>query len=267
MAEKKAMENKKRLLALCLLSVPSLLLAETADEGSCGESVFWQFSTDSVLSIGGDGAMDDYNARIEVPWYSKHTKDIRKIVVEKGVTHIGSYAFADCPATTVELSEGIESIGNYAFRYCHNIRRIELPASLEEIGKFAFDQTDLDTVYIKNGTPPQIGANAFVNSKGINTDIAGTTTDVNDPGFPFIAVPCTAVDTYKEAWPAYTEGIVCAAQNSLPEAVRAETDRHDIRLYDLHGRLIGQEVELDERLQALPKGIYIAGRKKHIVNK
>ncbi len=269
---KRAMANKlQQLLLASLLSAPTSLFGATIAEGDCGDGTVWNFSTDSVLTIGGTGSIADYSARLDVPWYTPYAKSIRKIVVEEGVTHIGNYAFADCRATEVDLPEGLESIGNYAFRYCHNISRIDLPASLVEIGKFAFDQTNLDTVFLSAETPPTIGTNAFVNSSDINSDIAGTTSNVDELAFPFLAVPPTAIDAYKDAWPTYAEGIVCPDTivkefTSLPTERDGQAANRQTWVYDLYGHLVRHQPEDGNSLQGLPNGIYIQNGKKYRIN-
>lgn len=197
-------------LSITALLFPCVLSANTIDGGDCGKGVSWSFSSDSVLIISGTGAMDDYTSRMDVPWYGDYAKKIRKIVVEDGVSHLGKYAFASCDAKNVELGDGLKSIGNYAFRYCHNVQYLTLPPSLETIGKYAFDQTNIDVVIVEGTTPPTLGAKAFVTSSDLSTDIAGTTTTVNDLGFPFFSVPCGVADVYKSVWTDYANGVYCA---------------------------------------------------------
>ena len=208
--ENRDMASKRLRSFLIVLAAVANLHAGSIAEGVCGDNVSWQISTDAVLTISGTGAMDDYSARIDVPWYADYSKSIRKIVVEEGVSHIGKYAFADCVAKEVDLSEGLSSIGNYAFRYCHNIQSITFPASLESVGKFAFDQTNLETVVVTGSTPPALGTKAFVTANDINTDVAGTSTTVNDLDYPYFSVPCGNVEDYKQVWPTYAAGVYCA---------------------------------------------------------
>ena len=57
--------------------------------------------------------MPDYN--YFAPWYSQREK-INKVVIENGVTNIGSYAFNGCVNfTSITIPNSVTSIGNYAF--------------------------------------------------------------------------------------------------------------------------------------------------------
>ena len=58
--------------------------------GSCGDNVNWSYA-DGVLTITGSGAMDDYDWG-DAPWYVSRS-DIATVVIDAGVTSIGSYAF------------------------------------------------------------------------------------------------------------------------------------------------------------------------------
>ena len=64
--------------------------------GTCGENVNWKLSGDGTLTISGAGPMDDYNNRLGgnqgMPsWYAYRTQ-IKKVVIEDGVTSIGKNA-------------------------------------------------------------------------------------------------------------------------------------------------------------------------------
>lgn len=66
------------------------------------------------------------------------TKTAKKAVISKYMKYIGSRAFENCVGLeTVELPDGLEKVEEFAFCSC-NIRKIHIPASVEEIGKYAF---------------------------------------------------------------------------------------------------------------------------------
>lgn len=99
------------------------------DYGTCGDGLTFQLTSDGVLHIYGDGAMDDarersipdayYDAKEDsVPW-AWYAHEVRKVVFEGGCTRVGAGVFADCK----NLSQAI------------------LPASVESIGKDAFSNT------------------------------------------------------------------------------------------------------------------------------
>ena len=87
----------------------------------------YTISADGVLTITGTGAMQNYSSADHAPWYT-YRAQVKKIVVEDGITTIGEYAFAEMNAvTSVTLPEGIEEIPLYAFYNCSALRTIDLP--------------------------------------------------------------------------------------------------------------------------------------------
>ena len=108
--------------------------------GTCGESATWSISAEGVLTISGTGAIGDYSEN-DAPWQSLRA-DITAIVIEKGITRIGNYAFHDCRvATSAALPEGLVEIGENAFRSCGALEGINLPPELTTIGIGAFYYT------------------------------------------------------------------------------------------------------------------------------
>lgn len=69
--------------------------------------------------------------------YSK--SDIVSVTISEGVTHIPDGAFEGCTSLeNINLPNTLESIGKDAFRGCSKLKLPSLPASLEEIGEGAF---------------------------------------------------------------------------------------------------------------------------------
>lgn len=108
--------------------------------GTCGDNATWSISAEGVLTISGTGAIGDYTEN-DAPWQSLRA-DITAIVIEKGITRIGNYAFHDCwVATSAVLPEGLVEIGENAFRSCGALEEIDLPPELTTIGIGAFYYT------------------------------------------------------------------------------------------------------------------------------
>ena len=57
----------------------------------CGKNVTWMFLNDT-LTISGTGSMNDYSRDDKPSWYDKR-ESIKKIIIDNGVTRIGSTAF------------------------------------------------------------------------------------------------------------------------------------------------------------------------------
>lgn len=136
---------KKRLLSialvLCMLVslLPAAALADNAPiGGSCGKSVTWALK-DGTLTISGTGEMADYEGKSGIPWY-KYANDITSIIVENGVTKIGSMAFQDCVnAAAVSIPASVKVIGKYSFAHCGALESVVVPEGVETLGDHAFD--------------------------------------------------------------------------------------------------------------------------------
>ena len=112
--------------------------------------ITWTISDDGTLTILGTN-MPDYKYYYDVPWYSQR-ETIKKVVIKKGVTNIGSHAFHDCPGlTSIIIPNSVTSIGVYAFYNCSGLTSITLPNSVTSIGRSAFyDCSGLTSIDIPN---------------------------------------------------------------------------------------------------------------------
>ena len=76
------------------------LLADAPTSGTCGENLTWNFDVDTgVLTISGTGEMYNYFYDSDVPWHS-YDASVKSLVLEKGMTSIGVYAFQGCCSLT-----------------------------------------------------------------------------------------------------------------------------------------------------------------------
>lgn len=74
------------------------------------------------------------------PWHNNRSS-ITSVVIEDGVTTIGSHAFLGCyNLKNVTIPDGVTYIGRSAFNGCTSLRGITLPGSVEEIGNYAFSR-------------------------------------------------------------------------------------------------------------------------------
>lgn len=164
-------------LTLAFLPMPASASAEIAN-GACGENLTWVLTDDGTLTISGTGPMENYSyeALPTTPWSDYiHTMDIRKVIVEEGVTTIGSGAFLHCsvleeaslPSTlteigagafkstalrTVVLPEGLKTIGDYAFQSAV-LQELTIPAGVKQIGIAAFASASLRAVSVAEDNP------------------------------------------------------------------------------------------------------------------
>lgn len=114
--------------------------------GICGDHLDWSYKN-GVLTISGYGDMYDYmdfhvasnGSNLETPW-QQYSSDIQSIVLESGITYIGSGAFVFCDKVKeVIIPEGVTNIGTSAFSGCSSLASIKFPDTLTMIGNYAFN--------------------------------------------------------------------------------------------------------------------------------
>ena len=102
-----------------------------------------------------------YATRGSYPWYSRRN-DIKKIIIEDGVTNIEYGAFYACLGLkSVTIPNSVTTIGEYAFRSCIGLTSVAIPNSVTTIGKYAFSEcSGLISITIPNSVT-NIGIYAF----------------------------------------------------------------------------------------------------------
>ena len=148
------------------------IAASAASSGNCGDSgsnVTWLLDDNGTLTISGSGKIEDYRSDIDQPWYSNRS-DITSVVIEPGVTSIGSLAFYECSnLTSITIPSGLTSIGEQAFGNCTGLTSITIPSGFISIGDYAFwNCTGLTSITIQNGVT-SIGTGAFWNCTGLTS--------------------------------------------------------------------------------------------------
>ena len=149
------------LLALCLMLTWVPVQASAAESGSCGQGLTYTLNG-NTLTISGQGDMLDYDyyGDEEAPW-ADFREQIQRIVIEPGVTSIGSYAFYRCKALTeIIIPEGVTHIREDAFLLCESLSAVNLPSTLKSLGREAFNATGLKEVVIPEGVT-EIRSRAF----------------------------------------------------------------------------------------------------------
>ena len=103
-------------------------------------NITWKLMGNGTLYIDGKGDMPDY--RDVGPWYASYVNvhKILKVIIGKGVTSIGGYAFRECSRLkSIEIPDSVTSIGWHAFNSCSSLSRIEVPDGVTSIGMGAFN--------------------------------------------------------------------------------------------------------------------------------
>lgn len=139
----------------CALALPApyAAAAEGDIRGQCGDGVEFLLSEEAgTLTLTGAGPTYDYGYTDPVPW-REYQKSIKTIIVNEGVTALGSTLFADSVAAqSVTLPSSLESIGAGAFSDCGSIATMHIPEKVETIGDGTFAGTvSLEGITVENG--------------------------------------------------------------------------------------------------------------------
>lgn len=118
----------------------------SANTGTCGISAVYSLDDAGNLTISGNGAISDYGEG-ENPFVNYN--QIKNVIIEEGITHIGNYAFSSCrDIRSIELPGSIEGIGEYAFENCTSLTSIVIPDSVTSIGQYAFSGSAVKSIVI-----------------------------------------------------------------------------------------------------------------------
>lgn len=149
-------------LTLCMLvSVfTALPLTAAAAEGTCGDNLTWILDDNGTLTISGTGEMTNWAWNKNSPWYDN--KNIKAVVIQKGVTSIGEYAFYKCSnLSSINIPNSVTSIESDTFNGCSNLVSINIPNSVTSIGRWAFEGcSSLSSINIPDSVV-SIGNGAF----------------------------------------------------------------------------------------------------------
>ncbi|MEI3029178.1 MAG: leucine-rich repeat protein [Ruminococcus sp.] len=151
-------------------------ISASADETSAvtwtkteSDGLTWTLTADGTLTISGTGAMKDYNAAENLsPAYMN--SDVKKVVIEDGVTSIGELAFYKCSSlTNITIPDSVTCIEYAAFHGCSSLSSITIPNSVTSIGIYAFVVcSSLTSITIPDGVT-SIGYGAFSDCSSLKT--------------------------------------------------------------------------------------------------
>ena len=121
-------------MILAIISGMNLTAYASVKTGSCGDNVKYSLDTSTgVLTISGTGKMTDYSGT-DSPFYQN--TNIKSVIIESGVTSIGSYVFYKCTRlTSVTIPNSVKSLGDNA---------------LCSVKKVIYNGTDKEFFEIKN---------------------------------------------------------------------------------------------------------------------
>ena len=155
------------------------LSANAKSSGTCGPDLKWRLTDDGVLTISGEGEMDDYRFS---PW---HDSGVKRIIIGNRVTSIGNSAFSGCSSlTSVTIPNSVTTIGQAAFNECSLLTSVTIPNSVTTISdKTFFGCSSLTSVTIPNSVTT-IGGWAFsICSSLTSVTIPNSVTTIGDNAF------------------------------------------------------------------------------------
>ena len=123
--------------------------------------------------------------------YVDYKITVNNLIIEEGITKIGNYAFMGNENTSesygawnlksIELPESLTEIGDGAFKYS-TATEVRLPSKLKTIGNNAFYRSKISSVNIPEGLT-EIGDSAFYNCELTSLVLPKSVTKIGDAAF------------------------------------------------------------------------------------
>lgn len=171
---------KRYIFMVCMTLISCACCAQVSSftlQGKCGKNTSWSFdgktltiskiSKDSKYSDE-DNSIPDYSLKNDIaPWIKKELH-VRSVHIGRGITRIGSCAFANCHELTEVVFEGtdLHEIGWGAFYNCTRLRTISLPNQLRKVETIAFANC-LNITSVKIPDQCRIEDQAYINCTGL----------------------------------------------------------------------------------------------------
>lgn len=125
-------DRTKQTCANCWEPNPNYSSVTIIASGTCGaqgDNLIWTLDSKGVLKISGEGAMMDCDGIELSPWIDNRFS-IETVVVEEGVTTLGTYAFTLCSnLKNVTIPGSVTFIDDEAFTECHSITAVDVETS------------------------------------------------------------------------------------------------------------------------------------------
>ena len=165
-------------LAFAVCPVEASAIGSEVCTGSCGPNLTYTFYSDGTLIISGTGLMNEYNRReimstamsqyiSTAPWgilsESRYTLDRSYNGILKGYSHLQDKNWD--ALNTIIIEEGVTSIGSFAFCHAWELEKVELPSTLERIGEMAFYRSPAKELVIPSNVV-QVESNALALQNG-----------------------------------------------------------------------------------------------------
>ena len=159
------MKFRKFVLAIIALFIVALVIPSSSESISeiMGD-LKWTLNDNGELVIFGNGEMEyKYLCGDKTAW-KKYSDQIKKVIIQEGVTSIGIQAFRGCDRiVSVSILGSVTKIGSEAFRGCSSLKNIIIPGTIVIIENQTFmDCSSLNEINIPDSVAG-IGSAAFKN--------------------------------------------------------------------------------------------------------
>jgi len=163
--------KKLYIIFICGLMCAANIHAQTWNIGHHNAADVIATFDNGTLIITGSGAMQDW-AEGETPYWDKKD-EITDIVINTGVTTIGTFAFIHCSnLVIVSIPNSIAAIHDWAFAWCPSLSSISIPNSVTIIGNHVFDNcASLSDVYVGWTEPLSVPPFVFLSSPISNANL------------------------------------------------------------------------------------------------
>ena len=154
------------LFSVCPTGVFDFTAGAETVSGTCGDNLTWEYDTSTcTLTISGAGTMTHYSSSkyngtwaTSAPWGSYYNT-MKTVVINSGVTSIGSYSFYRCTGlTSITIPDSVTSICNSAFSGCTSLNKVNI-SDIAAWCNISFNYYDL------NSNPLYYAHNLYLNGE------------------------------------------------------------------------------------------------------
>ena len=165
---------------------PEYTLGKIVDSGNCGDNgdnVKWELDENGLLVISGSGKMADYDAYGRTVWYV-HKEKIKSIIVKKGITSIGEFAFSGLLyLNDIAIPDSVTRIGSWAFFCCSRLKSVTIPDTITSIEDYVFASCESLTNITIPDSVTSIGSCGFNGCRNSDFTIPESVTSVGQNAF------------------------------------------------------------------------------------
>ncbi len=120
------------------------------------EMLHWALGENGVLYVSGEGAIPNFNNTERIAPWKEYQKNVTEVVIEEGVTEIGSNAFAGYETLErITLPITMERVSYAAFAGCTNLERVNVAKDFKLVHIYEPDkeneEEETDVLVIKMG--------------------------------------------------------------------------------------------------------------------